>query len=147
MSPRTKRTEKKISGKSKREEVTVSFTSQLQEEFLKKGFAHQILVKTFHFQTPRGFHHKSVDTYFEQWNKNFDTFLEASQGLFGRVTARHINVNVATASDANMMKTALELYSKYLSSLPFSPQQSGLSTVRDQMLTDIHRLVYFLTFL
>lgn len=109
-------------------------------------FQHQIQIKMFHFQTTAYGGHKAVDSYLEKFNDNFDRFMEAAQGIFGRLTVSNVNISACTWNDDNIDKN-LDGFISILNSLTdVLSDNTDLIAIRDEMLADVNQLKYLLTF-
>ncbi|ARF12235.1 hypothetical protein Klosneuvirus_4_50 [Klosneuvirus KNV1] len=109
-------------------------------------FQHQIQIKMFHFQTTAYGGHKAVDSYLEKFNDNFDRFMEAGQGAFGKLTLSNVNLTACVWNDDNISKN-LDGFIGILNSLTeVLSENTDLLTVRDEMLADVNQLKYLLTF-
>jgi len=109
-------------------------------------FQHQIQIKMYHFQTTSYGGHKAVDSYLEKFSDNFDRFMEAAQGIFGRLTLSNVNLTACVWNDDNISKN-LDGFIGILDSMTgVLSEFTDLLTVRDEMLADVNQLKYLLTF-
>lgn len=107
---------------------------------------HLILIKMLHFQTSRYGAHKALDKYLEKFLKNYDVLMEVAQGQYGRLSQKKMTLNATFLTDGNVFKY-LNIFDQFLSSLstPFR-NDPDLLTIRDQMIVDLHQLMYLMTF-
>ena len=124
----------------------VVFDARSMEQFMVDSYAHQIACKMFHFQTRRGFHHTAVDTYSKVWAISFDTFMEDAQAIFGRVETKEVSIKVISTPTPAAMVAEMRIYAASLAAFVFSDTQSALATTRDQILIDLFRFIYLLSF-
>lgn len=110
-------------------------------------FQHQIQIKMYHFQTSMFGSHKAVDTYLEKLNDNFDRFMEAAQGIYGRLSLKNVKISACMLSDDNIDQHLNE-YVRILDLLgSIISEHSDLLAIRDEMMADANQLKYLLTFM
>lgn len=116
-------------------------------ETLNQFFIHQLLIKTFHFQTKSYSLHKSVDTYLIEYLKQYDLFMEAAQGIYGHVTIKQLQTSANTIwpPTANNLVNELNRFILFLKNIPFSASDTDLMSIRDAILTNTNQLKYLAT--
>ena len=106
-------------------------------------FHHQLAIKMFHFQTKKYGAHKAADSYLIKFEANLDRFMEIYQGENGRIQDSQISINFVVLTDSTI-DNHLVTMATYLNSM--DNLSSGLTNVRDDMLSDIQQFQYLLTF-
>lgn len=106
---------------------------------------HIIQIKMYHFQTKSFSAHKASDSYFEKLNENFDKFMEVAQGIYGKLTTPHINIDFDVWTD-DTITFNIQLFVKTLMALNGGISNSDLLNIRDEMVSDANQLLYLLTF-
>lgn len=114
---------------------------------IESFFAHQLMVKMFHFQTAFIGSHTAADAYLLKFQANLDRFMEVWQGREGRLKDFQITINFTTATDETITYY-LETFDSYLRDLQVEGQnlQSDLANIRDEMRADLQQFRYLLTF-
>jgi hypothetical protein len=122
--------------------MTNTFQNRIADQF----FSHYVVSKFYHFQTQWYGAHKAVDAYLVKFLTNFDLFMEALQGTYGRLTTSSTNIHVVHLTDDDAIRYYIS-FAHWLKSLDLIiKHDQDLITVRDQMLADLHQLIYLLTF-
>jgi hypothetical protein len=117
-----------------------------QSKILKSLYKHQLIIKTFHFQTLNYGAHKSADCYLEKFTSNLDRFMESAQGRFGRVNLNELNIRLSTVNDETIVES-LDKFDDFLNNLESSINLTkDLSAIRDEMMADLQQFKYLLTF-
>lgn len=106
-------------------------------------FHHQLAIKMFHFQTTKYGAHKAADDYLVKFEDNLDRFMEIYQGENGRIKDAQISVNFITLNDSTI-DNHLVTMANYLENM--KSLSSGLSNVKDDMVSDLQQFRYLLTF-
>ena len=113
-------------------------------QLLQIFYHHQIVLKTFHFQTTSYAAHKASDAYLEKFATNMDRFMEVAQGVYGRVTLKEIDMKVQVGKDISCnVKDMVKVLSV---GSGFYQNNTDLLAIRDEMLADANQLLYLLTF-
>jgi Family of unknown function (DUF5856) len=113
-------------------------------------FSHLIMIKMLHFQSTKYAAHKALDDYYDSFNEKMDRLMEALQGDRGRIlvydNALYIQVNLV--DDATITERLDRFRSEVLIELINSrySSNSGVISVRDDMIVDLDLLQYLLTF-
>ena len=121
---------------------------QSLDSFLPQMFEHQIQIKMLHFQTKRFGWNKALDDYLDKFNQNFDRLMESAQGVTQtRLNAQNININVQMLQD-NM--TSINELNNFMIILQHNisncTQDLGLLAIRDEMVAELNKLIYLLSF-
>jgi hypothetical protein len=114
---------------------------------LESFFAHQVIVKLYHFQTSSGFKHAKVDMYAMKFATSFDQFMEVWQGIYGQIQTKQVKIDARARDDAGFVEH-LEDTIIFLRDLNVDGEDlpSELVTIRDQMIVDAQQLKYLMTF-
>lgn len=107
-------------------------------------FKHQIIIKMFHFQTSNYGAHKASDSYLEKFLNNHDKFMEIAQGLYGKLNMNNIQLNVNLYKD-NLIQH-LDIFIKFLNYMHKFETDTGLLSIKDDMLNDVNQFKYLLSF-
>lgn len=111
------------------------------------------IVKIYHWKTFSYPEHKATDELYESLNGRIDEFVETMLGKTGgRVnltSTKHIPFYDYTS--VTKFKLCIEIFKKYLvnmSNAPYfkNPENSDLLNIRDEILGDLNKFTYLLTF-
>ena len=118
-----------------------------QELILATFFRHQLVMKMFHFQTKKYGHHKESDVYLTGFAVQMDKYMETSQGHFGIVTTKSMDLNIKTVTDQTVDKY-LGQFVEFLDSFDsmLSKEYGDLLVIRDDMRIEAVKLRYLLKF-
>ena len=132
-SMRSKRN-KTVSNRSNTKQITVYFMEML------------MMVKLFHWKTHSFATHKATDELYDSLNGHIDTFIEVLLGktgsrinLLGKKSISLVDLN----SQASL-KARIEQFKRFLERLP--DQGTDLMNIRDEILGDLNKFLYLLTF-
>lgn len=108
-------------------------------------FEHQLTVKMFHLSTSRMSYHKSSDDYLKKWEKRFDKYLECFQGKRGRFVPEPLNVNVPSIDSEFNINNHIDGVISMLTR-EADNEDEDMKTIIVDMINDLHRFKYFLSF-
>jgi len=125
---------KTINNRSNTKQITVYFMEML------------MMVKLFHWKTHSFATHKATDELYDSLNGHIDTFIEVLLGktgtrinLLGKKSISLVDLN----SQASL-KARIEQFKHFLERLP--DQGTDLMNIRDEILGDLNKFLYLLTF-
>jgi len=123
-----------VSNRSNTKQITVYFMEML------------MMVKLFHWKTHSFATHKATDELYDSLNGHIDTFIEVLLGktgsrinLLGKKSISLVDLN----SQASL-KARIEQFKRFLERLP--DQGTDLMNIRDEILGDLNKFLYLLTF-
>ena len=126
-----------------------SFDKQITVYFLEM----LMMVKLFHWKTHSFAAHKATDELYESLNEHIDSFIEVLLGKTGtriNLTQKRYISLVDLDSQASL-KARIDQFKKYLVSLNTnkavaSMNDTDLLNIRDEILGDLNKFLYLLTF-
>ncbi len=107
-------------------------------------------VKLYHWQTHSYSRHKATDEVLEKLDTNIDQFVETFMGKYGRprMTPKTATIRVANLTEVGATKfiksCIQELQGPVTNSLD-AKKDTDLLNLRDEMLGDLHQLLYLFT--
>jgi DNA-binding ferritin-like protein len=125
---------KTVSKRSNTKQITVYFLEML------------MMVKLFHWKTHSFATHKATDELYDSLNGHIDTFIEV---LLGK-TGTRINlldkrsISLVDLNSQASLKARIEQFKRFLERLP--DQGTDLMNIRDEILGDLNKFLYLLTF-
>ena len=132
---------KKISYNNFNKEITVNFLEML------------MMIKLFHWKTHSFATHKATDELYESLNKNIDNFIEVLLGKTGtRIDLMgHKTISLIDLNSQEQLKSRIEYFKSYLVNLTNnktikSMTNTDLLNIRDEILGDLNKFLYLLTF-
>jgi DNA-binding ferritin-like protein len=127
--------------KSFEKEITVVFLEML------------LMVKLFHWKTHSFATHKATDELYDSLNDHIDDFIEVLLGKTGdRIDLmNHKSISLIDLDSPSKLKTKIESFKSYLVSLSNNKGMSlmtntDLLNIRDEILGDMNKFLYLLTF-
>ena len=140
-SKNTTRTQKKSTLKNFQREITVKFLEIL------------LRIKLFHWKTTSFATHKATDELYASLNVNIDNFIEVLLGKSGSRTDLLSNKNIALIdlNSQEQLKSKIDSIKSYLVGLDSNKALSTMSNsdlfnIRDEILSDLNKFLYLLTF-
>ena len=128
---------------------TSSFDKQITVYFLEM----LMMVKLFHWKTHSFATHKATDELYDSLNGHIDTFIEVLLGKTGsRINlAQKRSISLVDLNSQSSLKARIEQFKKYLVSLNTnkavaSMNDTDLMNIRDEILGDLNKFLYLLTF-
>jgi len=125
---------------------TVSRRSHLDKQITVYFMEMLMMVKLFHWKTHSFATHKATDELYDSLNGHIDSFIEVLLGktgtrinLLGRKSISLVDLN----SQASL-KAKIEQFKHFLERLP--DQGTDLMNIRDEILGDLNKFLYLLTF-
>ena len=126
-----------------------SFDKQITVYFLEM----LMMVKLFHWKTHSFATHKATDELYDSLNEHIDHFIEVLLGKTGsriNLTQKR-SISLVDLNSQASLKARIEQFKKYLVSLNTnravaSMSDTDLMNIRDEILGDLNKFLYFLTF-
>ena len=126
-----------------------SFNKQVTVTFLEI----LLMVKLFHWKTHSYATHKATDELYDTLNDHMDTFIEVLLGKTGtRVDLlNNKKISLIDLSSPEQLKAKVEGFKSYLVSLTNNKALSNMNdtdllNIRDEILGDLNKFLYLLTF-
>lgn len=120
------------------------------QDIMTEFFSHLIMIKMLHFQSNRYGSHKTLDKYYNKFNKNMDKIMEILQGDQGRISIEDNNLTVTLnlANESTIISRLDDFKQRVLIDMINSKYGSnvGMIAIRDEILADLDQLKYLLTF-
>ena len=140
-SKNTTRSQRKNLLKNFQREITVKFLEIL------------LMIKLFHWKTTSFATHKATDELYASLNTNIDNFIEVLLGKSGSRTDLLSNKNIALIdlNSQEQLKTKIDSIKGYLVDLDSNKalrtmSNTDLFNIRDEILGDLNKFLYLLTF-
>lgn len=140
-SKNTTRSQRKNLLKNFQREITVKFLEIL------------LMIKLFHWKTTSFATHKATDELYASLNTNIDTFIEVLLGKSGSRTDLLSNKNIALIdlNSQEQLKSKIDSIKSYLVDLDSNKalrtmSNTDLFNIRDEILGDLNKFLYLLTF-
>ncbi len=124
-----------------------SFDKQITVYFLEM----LMMVKLFHWKTHSFATHKATDELYESLNEHIDSFIEVLLGKTGtriNLTQKR-SISLVDLNSQASLKARIEQFKKYLVSLNTNKAvalDTDLLNIRDEILGDLNKFLYLLTF-
>ena len=120
-------------------EITVTFLEML------------LMVKLFHWKTHSFATHKATDELYYSLNEHVDKFIEVLLGKTGnRIDLmNHKTISLIDLESTSKLKSKIEAFKSYLVSLTTNTSimtNTDLLNIRDEILGDMNKFLYLLTF-
>lgn len=128
-------------------------TKYSENELVMKFIEFLNIIKVYHWKTLSYPEHKATDELYESLNGRVDEFMETMLGKTGKrfnlSSVRHIPFYDYT--NVKIFKHCIEIFKSYLvnmSNAPYfkNPANSDLLNIRDEILGDLNKFTYLLTF-
>ena len=107
------------------------------------------MVKLYHWKTHSYAQHKATDELYERLNKHIDEFVEVLLGKENkRVKMVEKTLRVLDNNSSHEFKTHIYEFREFLVGIDthFNKKDSGLLSIRDDLLVDINQFLYLMTF-
>lgn len=135
------RTVSRRSNASFDKEITVYFLEML------------MMVKLFHWKTHSFATHKATDELYESLNEHIDSFIEVLLGKTGtriNLTQKR-SISLVDLNSQASLKARIEQFKKYLVNLNTNKAVTAMTdtdllNIRDEILGDLNKFLYLLTF-
>jgi DNA-binding ferritin-like protein len=124
-----------------------------QREIVLIFFEILLMIKFFHWKTHSYATHKATDELYSSFNENMDKFIETLLGKSGSridlIKQKYIKVEGFESQEK--LKSRIENFKSYLISLTNNSairlmDNSDLLNIRDEILGDLNKFLYLLTF-
>ena len=124
-----------------------------ENELVLKFIEFLNIIKVYHWKTLSYPEHKATDELYESLNGRIDEFMETMLGKTGKrfnlASTKHIPFYDYT--NVQKFKQCIEIFKVYLvnmSNAPYfkNPANSDLLNIRDEILGDLNKFTYLLTF-
>ena len=129
--------------------IISSFNKQITVTFLEI----LLMVKLFHWKTHSYATHKATDELYDTLNDHMDTFIEVLLGKTGtRIDLlNNKKISLIDLSSPEQLKAKVEGFKSYLVSLTNNKALSNMNdtdllNIRDEILGDLNKFLYLLTF-
>ena len=126
-----------------------SFDKQITVYFLEM----LMMVKLFHWKTHSFATHKATDELYDSLNGHIDSFIEVLLGKTGtRINlTQKKSISLVDLNSQASLKARIEQFKKYLVSLNTNKavatmNDTDLMNIRDEILGDLNKFLYLLTF-
>jgi hypothetical protein len=104
------------------------------------------MIKLFHWQTEHYSIHKATDKVYEDLSDNIDKYVELMLGKIpSRPNIHQKSLLLYSFFNLPSFLKQIEKYKKYFIHLKYSPEQSDLSNVRDEILGNLNQFTYLLS--
>lgn len=127
--------------------------ANFQKEITVKFLETIIMIKLYHWKTFSYSTHKATDELYQSLNDHMDTFVEVLLGKSGERTnlMNKKSISLIDLNSPNNFKERMISFKKYLISLNHNNAikmmvNSDLLNIRDEILGDVNKLLYLLTF-
>jgi hypothetical protein len=135
--------------RGQRKNVLKNFQREITVKFLEI----LLMIKLFHWKTTSFATHKATDELYASLNVNIDNFIEVLLGKSGSRTDLLTNKNIALIdlNSQEQLKSKIDSIKAYLVDLDSNKalrtmSNSDLFNIRDEILGDLNKFLYLLTF-
>ena len=145
------KTEKNINHKKRRTmKVYKNDSKNNRNSYIVQKFLELLnMVKLYHWKTHSYAQHKATDELYERLNKNIDTFVETLLGKENnRIKMVEKQLRILDNSNTRKFKNNIYEFRDFLTNLDnmFNKKDSGLLSIRDDLLVDINQFLYLMSF-
>jgi len=145
---------KKSTRKNKISQSQVSSIATFQKQITVKFLEMLMMVKLFHWKTHSYATHKATDELYGSLNDNIDNFIEVLLGKTGERTNLMANktISLYDLDSQEKLKEKIVSFKSYLvdlnnnTVLTTTMSNSDLFNIRDEILGDLNKFLYLLTF-
>lgn len=106
-------------------------------------------IKLYHWQTISYARHKATDEVLKSLDENIDKYVEVYMGKYGRpkMTAKNSATKVSNLSEKNIVKFIQQCIMIFKTTLvkKLKPVDTDLFNIRDEMMGELHQLLYLFT--
>jgi len=124
-----------------------------ERDVVVKFFEMLLMIKLFHWKTHSFATHKATDELYDSINEHTDKFIEVLLGKTGnRIDLmRQKSISLIDLDSPEKLKSKIEYYKSYLVSLTNNKaikqmSNTDLLNIRDDLLGDMNKFLYLLTF-
>ena len=128
-------------------------SASFEKEIVIKFMEMLLMVKLFHWKTHSYATHKATDELYGSLNDHMDKFVEVLLGKSGdRINLmKHKTISLNDLDSQEKLKSSIESFKKYLiglnkHSMMMSMENTDLMNIRDEILEDMNKFLYLLTF-
>jgi len=136
--------------KRKTQKVDPAKSKHKRDAYIVKRFLELLnMVKLYHWRTRSYAQHKATDELYERLNKHIDEFVEVLLGKENRrVKMVEKCLRLIDSKHSRDFKSHIYEFREFLVNLEqyFKKKDSGLLSIRDDLLVDINQFLYLLTF-
>ena len=106
-------------------------------------------IKLYHWQTISYARHKATDEVLKSLDENIDKYVEVYMGKYGRpkMTAKNSATKISNLSEKNIVKFIQGCITLLQTALvkKLKPSDTDLFNIRDEMMGELHQLLYLFT--
>jgi DNA-binding ferritin-like protein len=150
--PKTYR-KKSVNAFSRKNRNNGSSLSAFQKQITVVFLEMLIMVKLFHWKTHSYATHKATDELYDELNGHIDNFIEVLLGKTGSRIDLMSNktIKLMDSNSQEQLKSKIAMFKSYLVGLDnnkalSSMSNSDLFNIRDEILSDLNKFLYLLTF-
>jgi DNA-binding ferritin-like protein len=110
---------------------------------LNKMLEMLLIIKMYHWKTPKYSAHMATDELYESFNKNMDTFVEIWLGKNGKRIRGNVDVSIKYYSNKTKFIKKIKSLIHHLDDLQVGPD---LLSVKDDIVGDLNKFIYLLSF-
>jgi DNA-binding ferritin-like protein len=107
------------------------------------------MVKLYHWKTKSYAHHKATDELYDLLNKHIDKFVEVLLGKEHK-RVKHVEKKLRLIDNNNDQDFKNHIYEfrEFFNNMDtyFGKKDGGLLSIRDELLVDINKFLYFMSF-
>ena len=113
------------------------------ENTLDKMLEILMLIKIYHWKTNIYSAHKATDELYSSLNEHMDNFVEIWLGKNNKKLNATMNISITYLSNNKKLSTKIKSFIKHLERLELD---SDLLTIRDDIVGELNKFLYLLTF-
>ncbi len=120
-------------------------SNRINEKVTVVFFEMLMMVKLFHWKTHSFATHKATDELYDSLNGNIDKFIEVLLGKTGtRIDlTKHKTIQIVDLNSQVKLKSKIESFKTFLTNMN---DGTDLMNIRDEILSDLNKFLYLLTF-
>jgi DNA-binding ferritin-like protein len=120
-------------------------SNRINEKVTVVFFEMLMMVKLFHWKTHSFATHKATDELYDSLNGNIDKFIEVLLGKTGtRIDlTKHKTIQIVDLNSQVKLKSKIESFKTFLTNMN---DGTDLMNIRDEILGDLNKFLYLLTF-
>jgi hypothetical protein len=125
---------------------TVSKRSNIDKQITVYFMEMLMMVKLFHWKTHSFATHKATDELYDSLNEHIDNFIEVFLGKMGsRINlTQKKSISLVDLNSQTSLKGRIDKFKHFLEGLP--DFGSDIMNIRDEILGDLNKFLYLLTF-
>ena len=113
------------------------------ENTLDKMLEILMIIKIYHWKTNEYSAHKATDELYSSLNEHMDNFVEIWLGKNNKKLNDTMNISITYLSNKKKLSTKIKSFIKHLEGLELD---SDLLTIRDDIVGELNKFLYLLTF-